>query len=189
MASPNDIEYIKTVCPTVSGPVLEVGSKVAGGSEFRKYFYSNEFIGTDIESGEGVDVVCDLTLDHPLPKNYFDLVICCSVLEHTPTPWIMAKILSDLVKPGGKLYINCPWVWKYHKYPDDYYRYSFKAIEFLFSEFTWSNHAYSEEMPNSIQFVDRNAMYDKGRAHVELINGVGKKYLPYSMINMLGTKK
>ena len=190
MGSPNDIVYLKKVYPNANGPVLEIGSKIVSVSEFRKNYTTVEYVGVDLEEGDGVDVVCDLTKDnHPLPKNYFDLVICCSVLEHTPTPWLMANILSDLVRPGGKLYINSPWVWKYHKYPDDYYRYSFKAIEFLFPKFQWSHYAYSTELSDSIEFVERDSDFDRRRAFIETQeDGSVKMYLPYSMINMLGTK-
>jgi len=185
MASPNDLLYIKTVCPDIDGPVLEIGSKAVSVSNFRQYFKEKQFTGVDIESGPGVDVVCDLTdKNNLLPKNYYNFVICCSVFEHVPTPWLMSDVITDLVKPGGTLYMNCPWVWRYHKYPDDYYRYSFKAIEFLFPEFTWTHHAYSTEIENTLSFVDRDSDFDRGRA--EIIDS--KKYLPYSIINMLGVK-
>lgn len=185
MASPNDILYLKTVCSEVNGPILEIGSKSVSVATFREYFKDKDFTGTDLEDGPGVDVVCDLTdPTNPLPKNYYDLVICCSVFEHVPNPWVMSGIISELVKPGGKLYMNAPWVWRYHKYPDDYYRYSFKAIEYLFPEFTWSNHAYSTELENTIEFVNKDSDFDRGRA--EIIDG--KKYLPYSIINMIGVK-
>jgi|TARA_B110000503_G_scaffold29559_1_gene47485 SAM-dependent methyltransferase len=185
MASPNDLLYVKTVCPDIVGPILEVGSLDISVASFRNYFLEKDFTGTDIEEGPGVDVVCDLTdNNNPLPKNHYNFVICCSVFEHIPNPWVMADVISTLVKPGGSLYMNCPWVWRYHKYPDDYYRYSFKAIEYLFPQFTWSNHAYSTELPDTISFVNRDSDFDRGRA--EIINQ--KKYLPYSIINMLGTK-
>ena len=190
MGSPNDIDYLKKVYPNAKGPVLEIGSKSVSVSEFRENYTNVEYVCVDLEKGAGVEIVCDLTKDdHPLPKNYFDLVICCSVFEHTPTPWLMSTVISDLVKSGGKLYINSPWVCKYHKYPDDYYRYSFKAIEFLFPKFQWSDYAYSTELPNSIEFVERDSDFDRRRAFVETReDGSTKKYLPYSMINMIGTK-
>jgi hypothetical protein len=185
MASPNDLIYIKKLRPVVDGPILEIGSKAVSVASFRDYFVNNDFTGVDIDSGPGVDVVCDLTNpNHSLPKNHYELVICCSVLEHVATPWLMADVISDLVREGGTLYINCPWVWRYHKYPDDYYRYSFKAIEFLFPKFEWNHHAYSTEVSDTITFVDKESDFDRGRA--EIINN--KKYLPYSIINMLGVK-
>ena len=106
MGSPNDLIYIQTTYPTANGPVLEIGCKY-NDTGFKKFFTNQgiEYIGTDIEEsspvdplkpGKGqVDVVCDLTAsENPLPKNYFDLVICCSVMEHVPNPWIMAEKIS-----------------------------------------------------------------------------------------------
>jgi SAM-dependent methyltransferase len=190
MGSPNDLLYLKTVTKNVTGPILEIGSKAVSISEFRDYFSNQEFTGTDIEDGAGVDIVCDLTKNtNELPKNYYKLVICCNVLEHVPNPWVMAKNISELVADNGVLYISSPWVWKYHKYPDDYYRFSFKAIEYLFPDFKWGHYAYSTELPDTLTFVETNSDFDRRRAFVEnLPNGSIKKYLPYSIINMLGVK-
>ena len=182
MASPNDLLYVEKFCSNINGPILEIG---IFKSQFKSYLKGKDFTGPNIEAGEDVDIVCDLTdKNNPLPKNHYELILCNSILEHTPIPWIMADVISDLIKPGGKMYLSCPWVWKYHKYPDDYYRYSFKAIEFLFPKLKWSNYAYSNELKDTLTFVDKDGLFDKGR--VEIIDG--KKYLPYSLISMLGTK-
>ena len=92
MGSPNDLLYIKKVVGKLNGSILEVGAR-HNSTGFRKYFtepcdecqHNNqvEYFGTDLEAGPDVDFVCDLTASvNPLPKNYFDLVLCCSVMEH-----------------------------------------------------------------------------------------------------------
>jgi SAM-dependent methyltransferase len=196
MGSPNDLIYIKTVCPTVTGSVLEVGAR-ENSTGFRGYFASNEkpmvteYVGTDIESGTDVDVVCDLTApENPLPKNHFDLVICCSVMEHVPNPWVMAEKISELVKPGGKLYIAVPWVWKYHGYPKDYYRFTHSAIEYLYPSFTWGNFAWSSTSADDIQFQEMDRISERKMiiADYDEAGKKTKKYIKYLSINMLGTK-
>jgi SAM-dependent methyltransferase len=196
MGSPNDLIYIKTVCPTVTGSVLEVGAR-ENSTGFRGYFASNEkpmvteYVGTDIEPGTDVDVVCDLTApENPLPKNHFDLVICCSVMEHVPNPWVMAEKISELVKPGGKLYIAVPWVWKYHGYPKDYYRFTHTAIEYLYPNFTWGNFAWSSTSADDIQFQEMDRISERNMiiADHDADGSKTKKYIKYLSINMLGTK-
>jgi SAM-dependent methyltransferase len=202
MGSPNDLIYIKTVCPTAHGPVLEIGCKY-NDTGFKKFFKNQgvEYIGTDIEEsspvnplkpGKGqVDVVCDLTApENPLPKNYFDLVICCSVMEHVPNPWVMAEKISELVKPGGKLYIAVPWVWKYHGYPKDYYRFTHTAIEYLYPNFTWDKFAWSSTSEGDIQFQDMDKITERKMIIADHSPDGGKtaKYIKYLSINMLGTK-
>ena len=193
MGSPNDLHYIKTVCPTVTGSVLEIGAR-ENSTGFRQYFAPTaaEYIGTDLVPGSDVDVVCDLTApENPLPKNHFDLVICCSVMEHVPNPWVMAEKISEVVKPGGKLYICVPWVWRYHAYPDDYYRYSFRAIEYLFPDFVWDRYAYSSEVDGDIRWINKNEIGRDNKWAYFACNDQGKKikkYLPYLLINLIGTK-
>ena len=202
MGSPNDLIYIQTTYPAANGPVLEVGCKY-NSTEFRKFFENQkvEFVGTDIEESElinpakpwkgRVDIVCDLTApENPLPKNYFDLVICCSVMEHVPNPWVMAEKISELVRPGGKLYIAVPWVWKYHGYPKDYYRFTHTAIEYLYPSFTWGNFAWSSTSEGDIQWQEMDQITERKMIIADHSPDGTKtnKYIKYLSINMLGTK-
>lgn len=188
MGSSNQLLYVKTVCENFQGRVLEVGA-TNNRTGFKQYFLSTgaEYTGTDLIAGPDVDFVCDLTQDdNPLPKSYYDLVVCCSVMEHVPNPWDMARCISALICPGGNLYISVPWVWRYHPYPDDYYRFSFSAIRYLFPDFTWSNYAYSTEQENDIRWVTADTPNFDNKWAIRDTNN--KKYLPYLMIDMLGTK-
>jgi SAM-dependent methyltransferase len=195
MATPNELLYIKQVCPKINGPVLEIGALLTAG--YRELFAPQgfEFITTDLEDSTPpgrIDVICDLTTpENPLPKNYFDLVLCCSVMEHVPNPWIMAEKISEVVRPGGKLYISVPWVWKYHGYPKDYYRFTYSAIQYLYPAFEWDHFAWSSKTEGDILFQDMNNITDRSFAHIEFgADGIEtKKYLKYLNSNMLGTKK
>lgn len=188
MGSTNQLLYLKTNCADTQGKVLEIGAN-NNKTGLKKYFIDLgfDYTGTDLSSGPDVDVVCDLTKDdNPLPRNYFDLVVCCSVMEHVPNPWDMARCISNLVQTGGRLYISVPWVWRFHPYPNDYYRFSFSAIEYLYPDFRWSCHAYSTELENDIRYIDRDQVNLDNKWAIR--NDHGKKYLPYLMIDMLGTK-
>ena len=188
MGSSNQLLYVKTTCKDFQGRVLEVGAN-NNRTGFKKYFQEQgaTYTGTDLTPGADVDVVCDLTQDNnPLPREHFDLVICCSVLEHVPNPWDMARCIGNVVVPGGKLYISVPWVWRYHPYPDDYYRFSFSAVRYLFPDFSWSNYAYSTEQENDIRWVTADTPNFDNKWAIRDTNN--KKYLPYLMIDMLGTK-
>lgn len=194
MGSPNDLHYVKQTCSEFQGRVLEIGARF-NSTGFRGYFENiegAEYFGTDLEPGPDVNYVCDLTQDDfDIPQQHFDLVICCSVLEHIADPWKAARNISKLVKPGGKLYINCPWAWKYHPYPDDYYRFSFSGIKHLFPEFDWTNYAYSGELDGDIRWINENEVGRDAKWCIfeEWPDGRKKKYISYLLINMLGTKK
>jgi hypothetical protein len=218
MGDVNQLIYLKKRLPVVEGSVLEIGSKNYGNTAtFRDFYASNVYVGVDLEAGPNVDVVADLTRQgHGLQNNAFALVICCSVLEHVKKPWLFAPVVSDLVKLGGHLYISVPWVWPYHAFPDDYYRYSFRGIQELFDGFEWSQITYATGVPGEFTPIDLAAPYQdlamvvrkslqKDKKNRGVFAGavrwfkrnIGKtdmheplrEYLPYLMVNMIGTKR
>lgn len=193
MGDHNQLLYLTRVVPRAEGPVLEVGSKEYGStSTFREFYAGNEYVGVDMAEGPGVDVVVDLTTGFaPLPESHFALAICCSVLEHVRKPWLFAANLTRVLRPGGRLYMSVPWVWRYHAYPDDYFRFSQQGVRALFEGLEWSNVAYSSNVPG--EFVDiplpDPGIDDHMRKAMMTPEGQKRVYLPYLMVNMLGTRK
>jgi SAM-dependent methyltransferase len=189
MGDINQRLYLQQRIPNVSGAVLEVGSKDYGSTtSLRDVYVGAEYVGIDMEEGTGVDAIVDLTEGTgTLPKGYFDLAICCSVLEHVRRPWVFSDHLASLVKPGGHLYISAPWVWRYHAYPDDYWRFSWRGIEELFPGFEWGERLYSTNVPGEF-FPAAKGEDDKRHAMKAIGEGKERKYLPYLCTNMLGRK-
>lgn len=192
MGDANQSMYLSQYAPMVDGPVLEIGSKDFGNtSSFRSTFLENEYLGVDLEPGDGVDVVIDLAKGTgSLPTNYFALAICCSVLEHTPRPWVMAEHISTLVRTSGVLYMSVPWVWRYHMYPDDYFRISWRGIVEMFPAFQWNSICLSTTVPGEIIPVPADDPGIDNNLALNFPTPKGqRKYLPYCMVNMLGTKR
>jgi len=188
----NQIIYLKKFLPKVDGAVLEIGSKDYGStSSFRDTYTGVEYVGADLEDGKGVDVVVDLTQGTgTLPHNHFALGICCSVMEHVRKPWIMAEHITSLIQPGGHLYMSVPWVWRYHPYPDDYYRFSWRGIAEIFPGFEWNHVVYSTNVPEDLYPLDpANPGIDNQLAALADTPKGKRKYLPYLMVNMLGTRR
>jgi len=109
--------------------------------------------------------------------NNFNLVISCSVLEHIPDVKSAARHLVLNLKEDGLIYISLPWVWRYHRYPDDFHRFHASSTDKLFDGTkalarAWSTspdcklYAYKPELDQELSRV---------------INGV--KYLPYMMLH------
>jgi len=137
----NQIALLKHIVPAFNGPILEIGSRVESSNttQYQSLFPGNEYVGVDMQEGTNVDFVIDLTEGTgELKEDYFKLIICASVLEHVKYPWLFAANITKLLKPGGLLYMSVPWIWRYHMYPDDYFRYSPAAIkEVLFPDLEW----------------------------------------------------
>src|SRR5215212_6786125 len=165
MGDVNQLKYLKRVLPVAEGPILEIGSKDYGNTTSFRDVYSGEYIGVDMEAGKGVDVVVDLTLGAgALPTDYFGLGICCSVLEHVRKPWLFAEHLTSVIRDHGSLYISVPWVWRYHAYPDDYFRFSWRGIEELFPRFDWTNIFYSTTVPGEFFDIESDQGVDDSLA-------------------------
>ena len=192
MGDRNQRLFLEKLLPRAGGPVIEIGSKDYGSTVSFRDLYPGEYVGVDLEAGTGVDVVADLTAGlGDLPENHFALAICCSVLEHTPTPWVMAGNLGRLLRPGGSLYISVPWVWRYHAYPDDYFRFSPRAVQSLFPGFAWKHATYSSNVPGEhidLDLANLKEVDNQLAQHAQTPHGK-RKYLPYLMVNMLGEKR
>jgi hypothetical protein len=86
--------------------------------------------------------------------------------------------------------IAVPWVWKYHGYPKDYYRFTHTAIEYLYPSFTWDKFAWSSTSEGDIQFQEMDQITERKMIIAEHSPDGKKtnKYIKYLSINMLGTK-
>lgn len=193
MGDVNQLSYLKKWVPAAGGPVLEVGSKDYGStSSYRDFYVGEEYVGLDMSEGKGVDVVADLTKSlAPLPEAHFALGICCSVLEHVEKPWLFAANLTRAIRPGGQLYMSVPWVWRFHAYPDDYFRFSHRGVMSLFEEFTWTGLCYSTNTEGEFIPIDldRPDADDRLSLVMKLVGDRKRKYLPYLMVNMVGTRR
>jgi SAM-dependent methyltransferase len=188
MGDKNQRHFLGRKLPSVEGPVLEIGAK-----EYQQFtqsfrgFYPNEYVGVDLEPGDGVDVVADLSESlGGLEEGKYGLVIACSVLEHVRNPRAMADNLVKLLRPGGAVFISVPWVWRYHAYPDDYQRFSWSGIQVLFPAVKWDQAEFSTTREGELFPAVKDA--DNNLAVVI----EGRKFLPYLMLQMIGwteTKK
>jgi hypothetical protein len=116
------------------GKTLIVGSRLYEGRQDRRAFY-RDCIGVDMQEGEGVDIVRDLSRYTFGPC--FSHVECTSVLEHCPEPWLVADNIQKSMRRGGTIYVSVPFVWAYHGYPDDYFRFTVEGVKSLFANIEW----------------------------------------------------
>jgi SAM-dependent methyltransferase/uncharacterized protein YbaR (Trm112 family) len=79
-----------------------------------------------------IDAYCDLCA-LPLRTASLDLLFSSSVLEHV---YDIEKAIAEtarVVKPGGEVYAEIPFMRAYHMIPVDYQRYTISGIEALFA--------------------------------------------------------
>ena len=160
--------------------VLEVGSRNYGSAvNWRVIVEYDEYVGIDMAAGNGLDKVHDLT-ESPLPG--FDLVICQSVLEHCPKPWLLAEGIQASLNIGGVLCLAVPWVWRYHPYPDDYFRFSFSGIKSMFPKIRFRPMEYSTSRAGEFLEAKEGVDWDQKIKQ-------GRKYLPYLQLHCWGVRE
>jgi SAM-dependent methyltransferase len=90
------------------------------GARDRKY--GPDWTSVDLfDESDYIDYQYDVH-DLPFPDQTFDLVVCNAILEHVEYP---AKAISELhrvLKYGGKIWVEVPFVQPYHASPNDYWR-------------------------------------------------------------------
>jgi len=111
--------------------VINIGS--ASERIFKKLFKPyNQIIKIGIPHKGQIDIFGD-AMKLPLKNNCLDLIISSSVMEHIPDPELAVSESFRVLKPGGKIYCEIPFMVGYHMIPHDYQRYTIQGIEKLFS--------------------------------------------------------
>lgn len=135
----NQLSFIKNHRARFNGPYLEVGSRYGLTQSIRRLFPQSEYLGLDLESGPGVEVVIDLTqnfaqIDQALGGRRFNTVFCLSVLEHCRNPFLMCENITRLLDRKGVVSVSVPFSWKFHEYPTDYWRFTPEGVKVLFPD-------------------------------------------------------
>ncbi len=104
--------------------ILNVGSGDQTGLGAKLWKHSSgQVVNIDIQDGDTVDVVGD-THDLPFVDNSFDSVIMQAVLEHLHTPEVAISEAFRVLKPGGFIYLEVPFLQGFHADPHDYFRFT-----------------------------------------------------------------
>lgn len=93
-----------------------------------------DIINVDLIPYKPVDVVCDIT-QLPFKDNSVDQIINIAVLEHVPNPQAVISEIHRVLKPGGKLLCEIPFMQGFHASPYDFQRFTYEGIKVQFKEF------------------------------------------------------
>ncbi len=127
-------EFQALILDMQSPVVVEIGARNFTGVTRRHLFPSAErYVGFDIYSGEGVDVVGDVhQLSNYFPPNSIDAILSVSVFEHLVFPWKVVLEINRVLKPGGYVFVATHATWPPHELPWDFWRYPVAGLTNLF---------------------------------------------------------
>lgn len=93
-----------------------------------------ELIGTDVSFGPLTAVVCDAH-DIPFDDATFDGVVIQAVLEHVVDPYRCVQEIHRVLKPGGLVYAETPFIQQVHMGRYDFARFTHSGHRRLFRYF------------------------------------------------------
>lgn len=73
----------------------------------------------------------DLSEPLPLPEDSVDVVFSNQVLEHLRFPWLLPPEIRRVLKPGGLCLVSTVFAYRYHPYPEDYWRFTTAGLRLL----------------------------------------------------------
>lgn len=109
------------------------GGRVGDGTEF--LYQSDQFkvVSFDVYASGGTTFVAD-GHEIPLVDSCVDAVVIQAVLEHVVDPVRVAQEAIRVLRPGGVLYAETPFMQHVHEGAYDFHRFSHSAHRWLFSE-------------------------------------------------------
>ena len=103
--------------------LLDYGSGTAPYKELLRN-HIEKYIGADISTKDGADLVVAENEPIPLPNNSVNIVLSTQVLEHVKDVPFYLKETYRVLKKDGIVIISTHGIWPYHPYPEDYNRWT-----------------------------------------------------------------
>jgi SAM-dependent methyltransferase len=112
--------------------VLDVG---VGSAPYWNLREDLNWQGIDVEDGPKVDFIINKDSSWPISNSSIDYIFCTQVLEHVENPAFLVSEIRRVLKPGGAVILNTPFLYPFHGMPNDQLRYTTTQLEYLFEEF------------------------------------------------------
>lgn len=103
--------------------IVELGSQDVNGTLRDHCPPGARYLGLDMATGRGVDLVVQPGGGLPLADGSADVVVTSSVFEHDVCFWETFLETVRILRPGGLLYVNAPSNGAFHRYPLDCWRF------------------------------------------------------------------
>lgn len=132
--------FHRNVHASMPASVLEVGTRRSDptrSTHSRDAFPwvpHEDYVRLDVRDGLDVDMLGDL---HALPPEWndrFGCFIADAVFEHLERPWIAAREVARILKPGAPFLVVTHQCFPIHGHPNDFFRFSKEALRLIFED-------------------------------------------------------
>ena len=124
-ANPGLSDFVETVRAHPDRLYLDVGC----GRRSRTF---DNCLYLEVYPSVSADLVIEPACRYPIADASLDGIGCFAVMEHMTEPWIAAEEFARMLKPGGMVFIDYPFLVPIHGYPSHYYNATREGLARLF---------------------------------------------------------
>lgn len=124
-ANPGVADFVEMVRGNPDRLYLDVGCGRRGRT-FDNCLY------LEVYPAESADIVIEPACRYPIADGSLDGIGCFAVMEHMTEPWVAAEEFARMLKPGGIVVIDFPFLVPVHGYPSHYYNATREGLARLF---------------------------------------------------------
>jgi SAM-dependent methyltransferase len=112
------------------GPCIQIAVKDEMGRKFGPNWISVD----KYDTSETIDRHDDIEA-LGFESGSFNAAVCWSVLEHVPHPQLAIAELHRVLKPGGLIWVQLPFLYPYHSDPHDFWRVTPSGLRIWMKDF------------------------------------------------------
>ena len=84
--------------------------------------HGQKVVNLDVDPSTSINCVGN-ALNLPFADGAFEIVLSQETVEHVPDPFRAVREMARVLRSGGILYLQAPFVIGYHPDPEDYWRF------------------------------------------------------------------
>jgi len=127
---------LESNCQKIRGVIYDLG---CGEMPYKNWLlqHADRYVGVDWSAtlhNLKADILADLNKPLPIKGQIADTVVSLSVMEHLKEPQNMLNEAFRILKPGGSMILQVPFMWWVHEAPYDYYRFTRHGLKYMFEK-------------------------------------------------------
>jgi SAM-dependent methyltransferase len=103
------------------------------GCGFRNEVHVN-CLYLEVYPSRTADLIVEPSCFYPIKSNSLDGIGCFAVLEHTRKPWLVVEEMQRMLRPGGKVFIDWPFLQPIHGFPSHFFNATREGLRSLFED-------------------------------------------------------
>lgn len=104
------------------------------GCGYRGDVLYQNLLNIEVYPSRSADLIVDSSCVYPIRSASLDGIGCFAVLEHTRQPWLVVKEIKRMLRRGGKVFIDWPFLQPVHGYPSHYFNATREGLKTIFED-------------------------------------------------------